>query len=117
MPAPSLLAFTLTPLMITIVVVAVCVFIVLMALLAMLAKFFVKVEQGTALVRTGFGPTKVSFSGTSVIPIMHRQEFMDISVKRIEIYRHGSEGLICKDNVRADIKVCLLYTSPSPRDS
>ena len=30
---------------------------------------------------------------------------MDISVKRIEIYRHGEEGLICKDNIRADIKV------------
>ena len=32
---------------------------------------------------------------------------MDISIKRIEIYRHGSEGLICKDNVRADIKVAF----------
>ena len=30
---------------------------------------------------------------------------MDISVKRIEIFRHGSEGLVCRDNVRADIKV------------
>ena len=107
MPDLPTLAFTLTPVMITVIIVVVCVFIVLMALLAMLAKFFVKVEQGTALVRTGFGPTKVSFSGTSVIPIMHRPEFMDISVKRIEIYRHGSEGLICKDNVRADIKVAF----------
>ncbi len=107
MPDLPTLAFTLTPVMITVITVVVCVFIVLMALLAMLAKFFVKVEQGTALVRTGFGPTKVSFSGTSVIPIMHRPEFMDISVKRIEIYRHGSEGLICKDNVRADIKVAF----------
>ena len=32
---------------------------------------------------------------------------MDISVKRIEIFRHGSEGLICMDNVRADIKVAF----------
>ena len=32
---------------------------------------------------------------------------MDISVKRIEIYRHGTEGLICKDNIRADIKVAF----------
>ena len=93
--------------MITVVIIVACIFVVLLAFLAMLAKFFVKVEQGTALVRTGFGPTKVSFSGTSVIPIMHRQEFMDISVKRIEIFRHGSEGLICKDNVRADIKVAF----------
>ena len=32
---------------------------------------------------------------------------MDISVKRIEIERRGPEGLICKDNMRADIKVAF----------
>jgi uncharacterized membrane protein YqiK len=36
---------------------------------------------------------------------MHRAEVMDISVKTIEIDRRGKEGLICKDNIRADIKV------------
>jgi len=30
---------------------------------------------------------------------------MDISVKTIEIARTGREGLICRDNIRADIKV------------
>ncbi len=75
-------------------------------------KCFRKVEQGTALVRTGVtlrgsSGVKVSFSGTLVWPVFHREEIMDISVKRIEIYRHGSEGLICKDNVRADIKVAF----------
>ena len=70
-------------------------------------KTFHKVEQGTALVRTGLGETRVSFSGMVVLPVLHREELMDISVKRIEIYRHGSEGLICRDNVRADIKVAF----------
>ena len=83
------------------------IFIVIFGLLAMMAKFYVKVEQGTSLVRTGVGKTRVSFSGMVVIPILHRKEFMDISVRRIEIYRHGSEGLICRDNVRADIKVAF----------
>ena len=32
---------------------------------------------------------------------------MDISVKRIEIERSGINGLICKDNMRADIKVAF----------
>ena len=32
---------------------------------------------------------------------------MDLSVKRIEIARHGESGLICKDNVRADIEVAF----------
>ena len=32
---------------------------------------------------------------------------MDIAVKRIEINRRGSDGLICKDNMRADITVAF----------
>src|SRR5690606_27431403 len=32
-------------------------------------------------------------------------EIMDISLKTIEIARQHGDGLICKDNIRADIKV------------
>jgi flotillin len=66
-----------------------------------------KVEQGRALVRNGMGGTKVSFSGTVVLPIIHKVEYMDISVKRVEIDRQGKNGLICMDNMRADIKVAF----------
>ncbi len=84
-------------------------FVVLMifGLLALLIKCYRKIEQGRALVRTGMGGSKVSFSGVFVVPILHRAEIMDISVKRIEIDRNGSTGLICKDNIRADIKVAF----------
>lgn len=75
--------------------------------LAMLVKCYRKVEQGQALVRNGMGGTKVSFSGIIVIPVLHKAELIDISVKRVAIDRHGSEGLICKDNMRADIKVAF----------
>ncbi len=74
---------------------------------AMVAKFYRKVEQGQALVRNGIGGTKVSFSGSIVIPILHMAEVMDISVEKVTIDRQGSEGLICKDNIRADIKVAF----------
>ncbi len=73
--------------------------------LLLLINCYKKVDQGTAAVRNGMGGTKIAFSGMFVIPVMHRFETMDISIKRIEIYRHGPEGLICKDNMRADIKV------------
>ena len=66
-----------------------------------------KVAQGTAIIRNGAGGTQVSFSGMFVIPILHKAEMMDISVKRIEIDRSGEDGLICKDNLRADIKVAF----------
>ena len=69
--------------------------------------FYRKVEKGTALVRTGWGGTKVYFNGGVVYPILHRIDHMDISLKRIEIDRTGKNGLICKDNLRADIKVAF----------
>ncbi|SHI68850.1 Uncharacterized membrane protein YqiK, contains Band7/PHB/SPFH domain [Rubritalea squalenifaciens DSM 18772] len=68
---------------------------------------FRKVEKGTALIRTGLGETKVTFTGMMVFPVVHRSELMDISLKRIEIDRTGKNGLVCKDNMRADIKVAF----------
>src|SRR5688572_17440347 len=76
-----------------------------------------KVEQGRALVRNGMGGTKVSFSGIVVFPIIHKPELMDISVKRVEIDRHGTNGLICMDNMRADIKVAFFVrVNQTPQD-
>jgi uncharacterized membrane protein YqiK len=73
--------------------------------LSILVRMYQKAVQGEALVRTGLGDTKVSFSGMFVIPIIHRLEVMDITLKSMVIGRHGSEGLVCKDNLRADVKV------------
>jgi uncharacterized membrane protein YqiK len=75
--------------------------------LALLVKCYQKVSQGQALIRNGVGGTRVSFSGMFVIPILHKAEYMDISVKRIEIDRRAEQGLICKDNLRADIVVAF----------
>jgi len=75
--------------------------------LVVLIKCYRKVLQGQALIRNGMGGTRVSFSGQFVIPILHRAEYMDISVKRIEIDRRAQQGLNCKDNLRADIVVAF----------
>ncbi|GFD82919.1 MULTISPECIES: SPFH domain-containing protein [Tenacibaculum] len=75
---------------------------------AIIAMFYKKVPQGQALIRTGFGGTKVATDkGMYVIPVFHRVEIMDISVKKIQIERLGNDGLLCKDNMRADIKVAF----------
>lgn len=71
------------------------------------ASLYRKVRRGSAYVRTGFGGTKVEFNGFMVWPVFHRVEEMDVSLKRIEIERTGRNGLICKDNMRADIKVAF----------
>lgn len=76
-----------------------------------------KVAQGQALVKNGVGGTKVSFSGMVVYPIIHKAEYMDISVKRVEIDRQGKNGLICMDNMRADIKVAFFVrVNKTPED-
>ncbi len=75
---------------------------------AIIAMFYKKVPQGQALVRTGFKGTKVATDrGMYVVPVFHRVEIMDISVKKIQIERLGNDGLVCKDNMRADIKVAF----------
>jgi uncharacterized membrane protein YqiK len=71
----------------------------------MLARFYRMVEQGKALIVNSTSGQKVTFTGAVVLPIINRAEVMDISVKTIEIDRRGKEGLICRDNIRADIKV------------
>ena len=71
----------------------------------MLARFYRMVEQGRALIINSTTGQKVTFNGAVVLPIINRSEVMDISVKTIEIDRRGKEGLICRDNIRADIKV------------
>lgn len=66
-----------------------------------------KTVQGIVILRTGYGGSKVFFNAGIVIPIIHRMESMDISVKKLEIAREGKAGLICKDNMRADIQVAF----------
>lgn len=97
------------------IVVVLAVFV--LGLIALVVKMYQKAIQGEALVRTGLGDTKVSFSGIFVIPVIHKLEVMDITLKTIVIARTGSEGLICKDNLRADIKVnFFLRVNKTPED-
>lgn len=79
---------------------------IIVGLLALIMKFYRKVEQGKALIINCWGDNvKVTFTGGTVIPIINKAEIMDISVKAMEIEREGKNGLICEDNIRADIRV------------
>ena len=92
--------------------------VVLLAVAAfwVLTTCFKKIEKGTSLIRTGIGDTKVTFTGMVVVPVFHRAELMDISLKRIEIDRTGKNGLICNDNMRADIKVAFFVRVNNVRE-
>ncbi|GLW49606.1 hypothetical protein Stsp02_52670 [Streptomyces sp. NBRC 14336] len=77
----------------------------LLLVLLVVARLFRKVEQGKALIVSKMRKVDVTFTGQVVLPVLHKAEVMDISVKTIEITRAGKEGLICKDNIRADIRI------------
>jgi uncharacterized membrane protein YqiK len=87
------------------IVVGVIVFL-LFGVFALLARFYRQVDQGRALViNTMRSEPVVAFTGAIVYPVINRAEVMDLSVKTIDIDRRGKEGLICNDNIRADINV------------
>ncbi|GID26885.1 SPFH domain-containing protein [Paractinoplanes brasiliensis] len=86
-------------------VLAAVVLLVAIGVLFFVSRMFRKVEQGKALIVSKVRRVDVTFTGAIVLPVLHKAEIMDISVKTIEITRTGREGLICKDNIRADIRI------------
>jgi uncharacterized membrane protein YqiK len=90
----------------TIILITVSSAIILLGAFSLFASFYKKVPQGKAMiVSTLSREPKVTFTGSLVLPVIHLREMMDIDLKTIEIDRRGSDGLICRDNIRADIKV------------
>ena len=72
-----------------------------------------RVFPGEVGVRTGFGGMVVTEHWIFCYPLLHRWDIMDIQVKKLEVSRKGKDGLICKDNIRADIEVAF-YVRVAP---
>ncbi|MBA2541232.1 MAG: hypothetical protein H0V17_16440 [Deltaproteobacteria bacterium] len=91
--------------------------VMLLGILVLIARTWRQVDQGRALIVNKMGTEpKVTFSGAVVLPIVNKAEIMDLSVKTIEIARKGKEGLICADNIRADIKVTFFVRVNKTKD-
>lgn len=89
----------------------------LLALIALVKAFYVKVPQGTALIINDLSSRpKVYFTGAMVLPYLYLKEKMRISVITLEIERKGKGGLICRDNMRADITVAFFLRVNETRD-
>jgi uncharacterized membrane protein YqiK len=81
---------------------------VLLGLAGLFKAFYYKVEQGTALIVNDMSSRpKVHFTGALVYPIIYKKELMKISLITLEVDRRGADGLICQDNMRADISVAF----------
>ena len=83
----------------------IAIIVVVVGLLVWIISMYKKIIQGKVIVKTGAGGTKVFYNAGLVVPVLHKMEIMDISVKKLDVERTGVNGLICKDNIRADIKV------------
>ncbi len=86
-----------------ILVFLVIVFAVLFALMFCIRK----IQPGRAGVKTGFGGLHVAFDWMIRFPMLQHFHIVDISVKKLEITRKGKDGLVCRDNIRADITVAF----------
>lgn len=83
-------------------------FIVLLGLAGLFKAFYIKVAQGTALIVNDMSSKpKVHFTGALVYPIIYKKEMMKISLITLEVDRRAKDGLICADNMRADITVAF----------
>jgi uncharacterized membrane protein YqiK len=76
-----------------------------------------KIQPGRAGVKTGWGGLKVSFDWMVRLPLVQTYHIMDISVKKLEIARKGKDGLVCKDNIRADITVAFYIRVDATEES
>ena len=84
------------------------VILMLIGIVGLFKAFYIKVPQGTALIVNDLSSTpKVHFTGALVYPVIYKKEFMRISLITLEVDRRGKDGLICKDNMRADITVAF----------
>jgi uncharacterized membrane protein YqiK len=76
-----------------------------------------KIQPGRAGLKTGWGGLKVSFDWMVRVPLLQSYHIMDISVKKLEITRKGKDGLVCQDNIRADITVAFYIRVDATEES
>ncbi len=107
-----------TPVFLMILTVVGILILALIAIAALAKAFYIKVEQGTALIKNDTtSRPKVFFTGAWVWPVIHKKELMKISLITLEVDRRGKDGLICADNMRADITVAFyLRVNETPED-
>jgi uncharacterized membrane protein YqiK len=92
--------------------------VLLLGMAGLFKAFYRKVDQGVALIVNDMSATpKVHFTGALIVPVLYRAELMQISLITLQVDRRGKEGLICRDNMRADITVAFyLRVNETPAD-
>ncbi len=76
---------------------------VLLVAVLVLVRCYRRLDSGTALVIRGARGSRVSFNDAMVLPLVHRAETIDLTLKAVAVECHGKDGLTCRDSIRADV--------------
>ncbi len=76
-------------------------------IVSLFMRWLVKSMSGQAIVKTGFGLRKPSISmGSSfIVPLFHKYDLIDLTVKTVRIERRAHDSLSCADGIRAEVEV------------
>ncbi len=107
----------LTSGMIMAIIIVGSIFLIVVVTFSMINRFLVKAEPGNALVKTGFGQKEpgIYLSASVVVPLLHRVDTIDLTVKTVRIARRKQESLSCADGIRAEVEVDF-YIKINPVD-
>lgn len=76
-----------------------------LGVVVLVARLRRRVDRGIALVVHGGGRSEVSFTDRLVWPLLQRAETVSLAVHPIEVDCRRNVGLVCRDNIRADITI------------
>ena len=92
--------------MVNIIIWLVVALVVIVAILAIFAKFYQRATQEISLVKTGVGGRKVIVDGGSItIPWFHELSKVNMQTLRLQVERDGESALITNDKMRVDVGV------------
>lgn len=76
--------------------------VVMLGLLFLIARFYQRVPQGRALIRTGMGGPRMSFAGLICLPIAHKIETVDLTHKRLTASFRDHNSLKTRDGIEVE---------------
>lgn len=85
-------------------VILIMIALIFIGIIGLIISMYKQVPQGKALIKTGLGGIRISFNGIFIIPLLHKQEILDITTRTITINKTGADGLISKDGQKVDVK-------------
>lgn len=91
---------------------------IVLAILVVITKLYVRVGANEALVRTGMRGRKVVLDGGIIIvPYMHKYLTINLETMRLDVPRVGPDALITQDKLRADIQAeFYIRVAPNEED-